>query len=138
MNNETLKALVKEQEDYIKNNESLDALLDPNEKETVILTIEKAQKLELDERRMRNEESKQLLEIEKFEYQKKQDSRDFWGKIIVCAIGAIPAIFVGGVKLYQIIVQKEKVEEAYAIDEVTTLTSPTARNLQSSLTNPKI
>ena len=138
MNNETLNALVKEQEDYVKENESLDALLDTDDKQKAILTLEKAQKLEHEERRLRLEESKHALETEKLKYQKKQSRVDNIVKIGLGVLAASGGILVGVAKLRQVHISRDAIKEAYAIDEVTTLTSKTARDLQSSLTNPKI
>ena len=138
MNDVTLNALVKEQEEFIKDNETLDALLDTDDKQKVIITLEKAQKLEHEERRLRLEESKQKLETEKLEYQKKQNKKDNFVKIILGGLAASGGILVGVAKLIQIHISRKAIKEAYAIDEVTTLTSKTARDLQSSMTNPKI
>ena len=76
MNDETLKMLEKQQEDCVKDAASLDAILEPKEKSEVTLTVKESQKIILDERQMRVEESKLELEWEKFQYQKKRDKND--------------------------------------------------------------
>ena len=138
MNNETLSALVKVEEEYVKDAKSLDDLLDTDAKTQTILAMEKAQKLELDERRMRLEESKQKLENDKLEQQKKQAKKDNIIKILVGFLTGAGGILVGLAKLKQVRNQRKYVQEAYAIEEVTTLTSNTARNLLSDGTNPKL
>lgn len=138
MNNETLSALVKVEEEYVKDAKSLDDLLDTDAKTQTILAMEKAQKLELDERRMRLEESKQKLENDKLEQQKKQAKKDNIIKIVVGIFAGAGGILVGLAKLKQVHNQRKYVQEAYAIEEVTTLTSNTARNLLSDGTNPKL
>lgn len=149
MNNETLNALVELEQDQVKNANSLDSLLDAPEKEKAMITLEKAQKLEHAERQLRLDESKQelaigdaefkkRLELEKFEYQKKRDKKDNIVKIIVGGVTATGTILVGIAKLIQIHISRKAIKEAYAIDQVTCLTSKTARDLLSSSTNPKI
>ena len=138
MNDETLKTLVKQEEEYAKNAKSLDAILDADEKEKSTITLEKSQKLEHDERRLRLEESKYKLEYEKFEYQKKWNIRDTLAKIGLGALAAAPGIIMGIAKIKQVANQRKYVKEAYAIDQITTLTSKTARDLLSDGTNPKL
>ena len=138
MNDETLNSLVKQEEDYVREKESLDALLDTDEKEKAILTLEKAQKLEHEERRLRLEESKHQLESERLEYQKKQDKKENWIKIALGVLTGLGGLLIGGAKLKQVINQRKYVNEAYEIDQITTLTSKTARDLLSDGTNPKI
>lgn len=157
MNGVTLEKLVKDEEDMISNASSYDALLDVEEKQKAMLTLDKAQKLEHEERRMLLEESKLRLESDKLEqqkmleeskfqleydkldYQKKKDKKDNIVKIVVAGVAAVPGIMLGVVKLIQIHIQRKAIREAYAIDEVTAgLSSKTARNLQTDLTNPKI
>jgi hypothetical protein len=138
MNNEALEALVKMEEDYTKEASTLDALLDTDDRQKATITLEKAQKLEHEERRMRLEESRQKLESEKLEYQKKQNKKDNIVKIVIGSATAAGSILVGIAKLIQIHISRKAIREAYAIDQVTTLTSKTARDLLSGMTNPKI
>lgn len=138
MNDETLRSLVKQEEEYVINAESLDALLDTSDKEKVILTLEKAQKLEHEERKLRLEESKHRLESERLEHQRKQDRKDNWIKIGLGVLTAAGGLLVGGAKLKQVVNQRKYVKEAYEIDQITTLTSKTGRDLLSDGTNPKI
>ena len=139
MNDATLKKLVKDEEDMVNNVGSYDAFLDSDEKQKGILTMEKAQKLEHEERRMLLEESKLKLESDKLDYQKKKDKKDNIVKIVVAGLTAAPAFVVGIVKLVQIHIQRKAIYEAYEIDGVTAgLSSKTARNLQTDLTNPKL
>lgn len=139
MNSVTLEKLVKDEEDMISNASSYDALMDVEEKQKTMLTIDKAQKLEHEERRMLLEESKMKLESDKLEYQKKRDKKDNIVKIVVAGVTAVPGIMLGIVKLIQIHIQRKAIREAYVIDGVTAgLSSKTARNLQTDITNPKI
>lgn len=138
MNDETLKSLVKQEEDYVKEAESLDVLLDTEEKEKAILTLKEAQKLEHEERRLRLEEAKHRLESDKLEYQRKHDRRELAIRIGLGVITAAGGILVGAAKLKQVIDQRKYVQEAYEIDQITTLTSKTGRDLLSNGTNPKI
>ena len=139
MNDATLKKLVKDEEEMISNASSYDALMDVEEKQKTMLTMEKAQKLEHEERRMLLEESKVKLEVDKIDYQKKRDKKDNVVKIVVASVAAVPGIMLGIVKLIQIHIQRKAIREAYVIDGVTAgLSSKTARNVQTDLTNPKI
>lgn len=139
MNDATLKKLVKDEEEMINNVGSYDAFLDSDEKQKGILSMEKAQKLEHEERRMLLEESRLKLESDKLDYQKKKDKKDNVVKIVVAGLTAVPAFVVGIAKLIQIHIQRKAIHEAYVIDEVTAgLSSKTARNVQMDLTNPKI
>ena len=138
MNNETLRTLVEIEEDHVKNAGSLDALLDTTEKEKAILTLEKAQELELKERRMQLEESKQKFEADKLEHLKKQAKKDNIVKLVVAGLTAAGGLAVGIAKLWQVGNQRKYVREAYAIDQITTLTSKTGRDLLSDGANPKI
>lgn len=101
MNDETLKMLEKQQEDCVKDAASLDAILEPKEKSEVTLTVKESQKIILDERQMRVEESKLELEWEKFQYQKKRDKNDNLTKIAVALSPVVPALIVGGVDMWK-------------------------------------
>lgn len=139
MNDATLKKLVKDEEEMINNVNSYDAFLDASEKEKATITMGAAQKLEHEERRMRLEESKMQIEFEKLKYQKEKDKKDNRVKIAVASLTGGPTALLAIVKLIQIIVQRKSIKEAYVIDEVTAgLSSKTARNVQTDLTNPKI
>lgn len=138
MNDETLKTLVKVEQDYIDNADSLDALLDTDDRQKTILAIEKAQRLEHDERKLRLEEARLKFETEKNEYQKKQNMTANLIQIGLGVLAAAGAILGGVAKCIQVHNQRAYVREAYAIDQVTTLTSKTARDLLSSGANPKI
>ena len=138
MNDETLNSLVKQEEECVKEAKSLDVLLDTTEKEKAILTLEKAQKLEHEERRLRLDEYKHQLESDRLEYQRKQDRKENWIKIGLGVLTAAGGLLIGGAKLKQVIDQRKYVNEAYEIDQITTLTSKTARDLLSDGTNPKI
>lgn len=137
MTDETLEKLRKIEEEssgdvYVQDCFSTD------EKQKTLGVIEKAQKLEHEERKLRLEESRQKLETEKFEYQKKQTKKDNRVKILVASLtggGAILAAFAKGI---QIILQRKYVKENYNIEQVTSIASPTARMLGKDGANPRI
>lgn len=76
MNDETVKMLERQEEEHVKNAATLDDLLDVDDKEKSMRTLDKAQEIELRERKMKVEEDKLKLEYEKFQYQKEQDAKN--------------------------------------------------------------
>lgn len=138
MTDETLERLRKIEEESSGDVHLLEGVLDVDDKHKTLGVIEKAQKLEHEERKLRLEESRQKLETEKFEYQKKQTKKDNRVKILVASLtggGAILAAFAKGI---QVILQRKYVKENYNIEQVTSIASPTARMLGKDGANPRI
>lgn len=138
MTDETINKLRKVEEESSGDVHLLENVLDVDDKHKTLGVIEKAQKLEHEERRLRLEESKQKLEYEKFEYQKKQNKKDNKIKILVASLTGGGAIIAGVAKLAQVFCQRKYVQEAYNIEQITSIASPTARNLLKDGSNPRI
>lgn len=113
-------------------------IMDTESKMNTLGVIEKAMKLEHEERKLRLEEAKQKLEADKFKYQKEHDKKDNRAKVIVACVTGGGTALVGIAKIVQVCIQRKYIKEAYAIDQVTTLTSPTARSLLKDGTNPRL
>lgn len=140
MTDETMEKL-REVEEESSKDVNLGNVFEINEKNQILGVIEKAQKLEHDERKMKLEEEKQKLEAEKFEYQQKQNASDrFWGRLKV--VGEVAAglgtLALACVKGAQVIIQRKSIKEAYNLEQVTSIASPTARMLLKDSTNPRV
>lgn len=142
MNNEALENVVKIQTESSSDVHLVGDILETDGKLNTLNVMEKAQRLEHDERKLRLEEQKQRLEAEKFEYQKKQDRKSFWFKAAEIAVNALSGgakIFEAGVKLHQTNVMEKTLYEGYHIDQIQgNLTTGTGRTVQKLLENPKI
>ena len=137
MTDEAMKKL-REVEDDSSGDVNLGGPFDTEEKMSMLGIIEKAQKLEHAERELRLKEAQQKLESEKFEYQKVQTKKDNRVKLGTAIAAGGGAILVGVAKLAQVFLQRKYVKEAYNIEQVTTIASPTARMLLKDGTSPKI
>ena len=137
MTDEAMKKL-REVEDESSGDVNLGGPFETEEKMSMLGVIEKAQKLEHAERELRLKEAQQKLESEKFEYQKVQTKKDNRVKLGTAIASGIGAILVGAAKLVQVFLQRKYVKEAYNIEQVTTIASPTARMLLKDGTSPKI
>ena len=137
MTDEAMKKL-REVEDDSSGDVNLGGLFETEEKMSILGVIEKAQKLEHAERELRLKEAQQKLESEKFEYQKVQTKKDNRVKLGTAIAAGGGAILVGAAKLAQVFLQRKYVKEAYNIEQVTTIASPTARMLLKDGTSPKI
>ena len=137
MTDETMKKLIEVEEDS-SGDVNLGGPFETEEKMNTLGVIEKAQKLEHAERELRLKEAQQKLETEKFENQKIQDKKDNRVKIFVASVTGGGAILVGVAKLVQVFFQRKYVKEAYNIEQVTTIASPTARTLLKDGTYPRI
>lgn len=138
MTDETMQKLREVEEESSGNVRDLDVILDVDDKQKTLGIVEKAQKLEHEERKLRLEESKQKLESEKFEYQKKQNKKDNIVKIAAAVLTGGGAIIAGIAKIVQVVHQRKYVQEAYNIEQLTTVASPTARGLLKDGSNPRI
>ena len=141
MTDETMQKLREVEEESSGDVNLVGSVFEINEKHQILGVIEKAQKLEHDERKMRLEEDKQKLEAEKFEYQQKQNAKDrFWSRLKV--VGEVAAgmgtLALACVKGAQVIIQRRSIKEAYNIEKVTSIASPTARMLLKDSTNPRV
>ena len=137
MTDEAMKKL-REVEDDSSGDVNLGGPFETEEKMSMLGIIEKAQKLEHAERELRRKEAQQKLESEKFEYQKVQTKKDNRVKLGTAIAAGGGAILVGVAKLAQVFLQRKYVKEAYNIEQVTTIASPTARMLLKDGTSPKI
>ena len=137
MTDEAMKK-VREVEDDTSGDVNLGGPFDTEEKMSMLGVIEKAQKLEHAERELRLREAQQKLESEKFEYQKVQTKKDNRVKLGTAIAAGGGAILVGAAKLAQVFLQRKYVKEAYNIEQVTTIASPTARTLLKDGTYPRI
>ena len=137
MTDEAMKKL-REVEDDSSGDVNLGGPFETEEKMSMLGIIEKAQKLEHAERELRLKEAQQKLESEKFEYQKVQTKKDNRVKLGAAIAAGGGAILVGVAKLAQVFLQRKYVKEAYNIEQVTTIASPTARMLLKDGTSPKI
>lgn len=141
MTDETMQRLREVEEESSGNVADLGDVFDGNEKHQILGLIGDAQKLEHDERKLRLEEEKQKLESEKFEYQKKQNASDrFWSRLkvvgeVAAGVGTLTLACVKGV---QVIIQRKAIKEAYNIEQVGSIASPTARMLLKDSTNPRV
>ena len=138
MTDETIKNLREVEEESSVDVTMVGDVINVSEKMDNLGVIEKAQRLEHAERELRLKESQQKLEAEKFEYQKKQNKRDNGVKIGVAIAAGTGAILTGTAKLVQVFLQRKYVKEAYNIEQITTIASPTARALLKDGTSPKI
>lgn len=141
MTDEALKKIREMQTESIENMHDLSDVFDTDEKLNALSIDEKAQRLEHEERKMRLEEDKQRLESDKFEHQKKQDRRGFWIRVVEVGAGVLTAaglLLKGIADVSKVYNQRKYVKEAYALDQVTTLTSQTARNLLKDGVNPRL
>lgn len=138
MTDETMKKLREVEEKSVDDVNQLDTILDVEDKAAKLNFTEKAAKLEFAERELRYKENQQKLEYEKFEYQKVQTKKDNRVKVFVASVTGGGAILVGVAKLVQVFFQRKYVKEAYNIEQVTTIASPTARMLLKDGTSPKI
>jgi len=134
MTDETIKTLRDLEKSLTDDASLLDASNIENQK-NILSNVEKTQKIELDERRMRLEELKQQLECDKFEYQKKQDKNESIIKVVCQGLTFLGIALPVGLKLW---FQRKYVKEAYNIEQITTIASPTARSLLKDGTNPRI
>ena len=137
MTDEAMKKL-REVEDDSSGDVNLGGPFETEEKMSMLGIIEKARKLEHAERELRRKEAQQKLESEKFEYQKVQTKKDNRVKLGTAIAAGGGAILVGVAKLAQVFLQRKYVKEAYNIEQVTTIASPTARMLLKDGTSPKI
>lgn len=137
MTDEAMKK-VREVEDDTSGDVNLGGPFDTEEKMSMLGVIEKAQKLEHAERELRLREAQQKLEAEKFEYQKVQTKKDNGVKLGAAIVAGGGALLAGAAKIAQVILQRKYVKEAYNIEQVTTIASPTARMLIKDGTSPKI
>lgn len=137
MTDEAMKKL-REVEDDSSSDVNVGGPFETEEKMSMLGVIEKAQKLEHAERELRLREAQQKLEAEKFEYQKVQTKKDNRVKLGTAIAAGGGAILVGVAKLAQVFLQRKYVKEAYNIEQVTTIASPTARMLLKDGTSPKI
>ncbi len=138
MTDETMKNLREVEEESSGDVHLLGDILETDGKMGTLNVIEKAQKLEHAERELRLKESQQKLESEKFEYQKKQTKKDNAVKVVVASLAGGGALLGGAAKLVQVILQRKYIKEAYNIEQITTIASPTARSLLKDGTSPKI
>ena len=137
MTDEAMKKL-REVEDETSGDVNLGTAFETDEKMSQLGVIEKAQKLEHAERELRLREAQQKLEAEKFEYQKVQTKKDNRVKLGAAIVAGAGALLAGAAKIAQVILQRKYVKEAYNIEQVTTIASPTARMLIKDGTSPKI
>lgn len=137
MTDEAMKKL-REVEDETSGDVNLGTAFETDEKMSQLGVIEKAQKLEHAERELRLREAQQKLEAEKFEYQKVQTKKDNRVKLGAAIVAGGGALLAGAAKIAQVILQRKYVKEAYNIEQVTTIASPTARMLIKDGTSPKI
>lgn len=137
MTDEAMKKL-REVEDDSSSDVNVGGPFETEEKMSMLGVIEKAQKLEHAERELRLKEAQQKLESEKFEYQKVQTKKDNRVKLGTAIAAGGGAILVGVAKLAQVFLQRKYVKEAYNIEQLTTIASPTARMLLKDGTSPKI
>lgn len=137
MTDEAMKKL-REVEDETSGDVNLGTAFETDEKMSQLGVIEKAQKLEHAERELRLKEAQQKLESEKFEYQKVQTKKDNRVKLGAAIVAGGGALLAGAAKIAQVILQRKYVKEAYNIEQVTTIASPTARMLLKDGTSPKI
>lgn len=137
MTDEAMKKL-REVEDETSGDVNLGTAFETDEKMSQLGVIEKAQKLEHAERELRLREAQQKLEAEKFEYQKVQTKKDNRVKLGAAIVAGGGALLAGAAKIAQVILQRKYVKEAYNIEQVTTIASPTARMLLKDGTSPKI
>lgn len=138
MTDKTMAKLREDEEREADNSALIDGTYNSESKSSILGCIEKAQKLEHAERQMRLEESKQKLEAEKFEFQKKQSKKDNFVKIFVASVTGAGAIIAGAAKIAQVVFQRKYVKEAYKIEQVTSIASPTARSLIKDGTSPRL
>ena len=137
MTDEAMKKL-REVEDETSGDVNLGTAFETDEKMSQLGVIEKAQKLEHAERELRLREAQQKLEAEKFEYQKVQTKKDNRVKLGAAIVAGSGALLAGAAKIAQVILQRKYVKEAYNIEQLTTIASPTARMLIKDGTSPKI
>jgi len=138
MTDETLANMRKVEEESSGDVHLLEDVLNVEDKYKTLGVIEKAQKLEHEERKLRLEEAKQKLEAEKFEYQKQQNKKDNRVKIFVASVTGGGAIIAAGAKVAQVVLQRHYVKENYNIEKLTAIASPTARMLGKDGVNPRI
>lgn len=135
MNDETLKKVRVIQEDS-SGDVFVQDCFSTDEKQKTLGVVEKAQKLEHEERRMRLEESKQKLEAEKFEYQKKQNKRDNLTKVglgVLSFLGVTIPVFLKLRRMDKAIDTTLKLEGHGDI-----ISSQTARTFMKEEVNPRI
>lgn len=137
MTNETMHK-VREVEEDVSTDVNLGSVFETSEKLDQLNVIDKAQKLEHEERKLRLEEAKQKLEAEKFEYQKEQNKKDNRVKLWVAGLTSAGTIIVGVVKGVQVYLMRKYTKENYQIEGFSSIMSPTARGFAKEGTNPRI
>lgn len=166
MNQNTFNNLIKIEEASSGDCELLNVVDNSDAELEYLKVTSEAQKIELKEREMAVEEDKQKLEREKFEHQKQEAekknkmeeeklrlesekfefqkkeslSEKIWSRVKICFEGVTSLAVLGGVivKGVQVFVQRKTMKEGYAIDQVASLTSQTAKTVFKDLISTKI